>query len=66
MNGNRTLGQIARLARRLRSNPVPYKVAGERRVIDETALAGITMGPTSRSACCPPPSARRCAATPRR
>jgi pimeloyl-ACP methyl ester carboxylesterase len=40
-NGRRTLRQLDRLARRLRANPVRYKVAGERRVVDETALAGI-------------------------
>jgi pimeloyl-ACP methyl ester carboxylesterase len=40
-NGARTLRQLVRLARRLRTNPIPYQVDGERRVLDETALAGI-------------------------
>jgi pimeloyl-ACP methyl ester carboxylesterase len=43
-DGRRTLRQLRRLARRLRTSPIPYKVAGERRVIDETALAGIAAG----------------------
>jgi pimeloyl-ACP methyl ester carboxylesterase len=43
-SGRRTLRRLARLARRLRSRPVPYRVAGERRVVDETALAGIAYG----------------------
>jgi pimeloyl-ACP methyl ester carboxylesterase len=40
-NGTRTLRQLGRLARRLRANPIPYRVDGEPRVLDETALAGI-------------------------
>jgi pimeloyl-ACP methyl ester carboxylesterase len=40
-NGTRALRQLGRLARRLRAKPIPYEVDGERRVVDETALAGI-------------------------
>jgi pimeloyl-ACP methyl ester carboxylesterase len=40
-NGRRTLRQLGRLARRLRQQPVPYRAGGRRRVVDETALAGI-------------------------
>jgi pimeloyl-ACP methyl ester carboxylesterase len=40
-DGRRTLRQLARLARRLRAEPVPYRAGGRRRVVDETALAGI-------------------------
>jgi pimeloyl-ACP methyl ester carboxylesterase len=40
-NGARTLRQLGRLARRLRAKPIPYRVDGERRVVDDTALAGI-------------------------
>ena len=43
-NGPRTLRQLGRLARRLRAAPIPYTVSGERRVIDDTALAGIAAG----------------------
>jgi pimeloyl-ACP methyl ester carboxylesterase len=43
-NGPRTLRQLGGLARRLRANPIPYRVDGERRVLDETALAGIAYG----------------------
>jgi pimeloyl-ACP methyl ester carboxylesterase len=40
-DGTRTLRQLARLARRLHAHPIPSRLNGERRVIDETALAGI-------------------------
>jgi pimeloyl-ACP methyl ester carboxylesterase len=40
-NGARTLRQLGRLARRLRANPIPYRVDGKPRVLDETSLAGI-------------------------
>jgi pimeloyl-ACP methyl ester carboxylesterase len=40
-DGARTLRQLGRLARRLRANPIPYRLDGERRILDETALAGI-------------------------
>jgi pimeloyl-ACP methyl ester carboxylesterase len=40
-DGPRTLRQLGRLAHRLRANPIPYRLDGERRVLDETALAGI-------------------------
>jgi pimeloyl-ACP methyl ester carboxylesterase len=43
-NGRRTVRQLGRLARRLRSAPIRYRAAGARRVIDETALAGIAAG----------------------
>jgi pimeloyl-ACP methyl ester carboxylesterase len=40
-DGARTLRQLGRLARRLHAKPVPYEVDGKRRVVDDTALAGI-------------------------
>jgi pimeloyl-ACP methyl ester carboxylesterase len=40
-DGDRTLRQLGRLARRLRANPIPYRLNGKRRILDETALAGI-------------------------
>jgi pimeloyl-ACP methyl ester carboxylesterase len=40
-DGARTLRQLSRLARRLRAHPIRYRMHGERRVLDETALAGI-------------------------
>jgi pimeloyl-ACP methyl ester carboxylesterase len=40
-DGPRTLRQLGRLARRLRANPIRYQLDGERRILDETALAGI-------------------------
>ena len=40
-DGARSLRQLARLGRRLRANPIPYTLDGERRVLDATALAGI-------------------------
>jgi pimeloyl-ACP methyl ester carboxylesterase len=43
-NGRQSLRQLGRLARQLRSDPVPYRFAGARRVIDETALAAIAAG----------------------
>ena len=43
-DGARTLRQLGRLARRLRANPIRYQVDGERRLLDETALAGIAYG----------------------
>jgi pimeloyl-ACP methyl ester carboxylesterase len=43
-NGTRSLRELSRLARRLRAHPISYKAAGERRVLDETALAGIAYG----------------------
>jgi pimeloyl-ACP methyl ester carboxylesterase len=43
-DGARSLRQLGRLARRLRSDPIRYRVHGERRLLDETALAGIAYG----------------------
>jgi pimeloyl-ACP methyl ester carboxylesterase len=43
-DGARTLRQLGRLARRLRGHPIRYTLRGERRVLDETALAGIAYG----------------------
>jgi pimeloyl-ACP methyl ester carboxylesterase len=40
-NGERTLRQLARLARRLHAHPIPYRLNGQRRRLDDTALAGI-------------------------
>ena len=40
-DGARTLRQLGRLARRVRAHPIPYRLHGERRLLDETALAGI-------------------------
>jgi pimeloyl-ACP methyl ester carboxylesterase len=40
-DGARTLRQLGRLARRLRAHPIRYRLHGERRVLDETTLAGI-------------------------
>ena len=42
-DGDRTLAELAQLARQLRQDPIPYQVPGEAepRVLDETALAGI-------------------------
>lgn len=51
-DGARTLRQLGRLARRVRAHPIPYRLHGERRVLDETALAGIAYwaGADARSA----------------
>jgi pimeloyl-ACP methyl ester carboxylesterase len=43
-DGARTLRQLGRLARRLRAHPIRYRLHGERRVLDETTLAGIAYG----------------------
>ena len=43
-DGARSLRQLGRLARRLRAHPIPYQADGERRLLDETALAGIAYG----------------------
>jgi pimeloyl-ACP methyl ester carboxylesterase len=40
-DGPQTLRQLARLARRLHAHPILYRLNGERRVLDDTALAGI-------------------------
>jgi uncharacterized membrane protein YdfJ with MMPL/SSD domain/pimeloyl-ACP methyl ester carboxylesterase len=40
-DGPQTLRQLARLARRLHTHPILYRLGGERRVLDDTALAGI-------------------------
>ena len=40
-DGARTLRQLGRLARRLRAHPIRYRLDGERRRLDDTALAGI-------------------------
>lgn len=40
-DGARTLRQLGRLAQRLHAQPIPYRLNGERRVLDDTALAGI-------------------------
>jgi pimeloyl-ACP methyl ester carboxylesterase len=43
-SGARSVRQLGRLARRLRANPIHYRLQGERRILDETALAGIAYG----------------------
>ena len=43
-DGRRSLRQLGVLARRLRAHPIRYRASGERRLIDETALAGIAYG----------------------
>jgi pimeloyl-ACP methyl ester carboxylesterase len=43
-DGERSLRELGRLARRLRAEPIPYRLRGERRLLDETALAGIAYG----------------------
>jgi len=40
-NGARTLRQLGRLARRLHAHPIPYRLNGQRRRLDDTTLAGI-------------------------
>jgi pimeloyl-ACP methyl ester carboxylesterase len=40
-DGARSVRQLGRLARRLRAHPIRYRLHGRRRVLDETALAGI-------------------------
>jgi pimeloyl-ACP methyl ester carboxylesterase len=40
-DGAETLDQLAQLARRVRAHPIRYRLHGEGRVLDETALAGI-------------------------
>src|SRR3954447_512054 len=40
-DGARTLRQLGRLARRVRAHPIHYRLHGERRLLDETTLAGI-------------------------
>jgi pimeloyl-ACP methyl ester carboxylesterase len=40
-DGARSLRQLGRLARRLRAHPIRYRLDGQRRTLDETALAGI-------------------------
>jgi hypothetical protein len=40
-DGRRSLRQLGSLARRLRAHPIRYRASGERRLLDETALAGI-------------------------
>ena len=45
-DGPRTLDEVGRLARQLRTHPVPYRVEGEAepRVLDETSLAAMAYG----------------------
>jgi pimeloyl-ACP methyl ester carboxylesterase len=43
-DGRRSLRQLGSLARRLRAHPIRYRASGERRLLDETALAGIAYG----------------------
>jgi pimeloyl-ACP methyl ester carboxylesterase len=43
-NGARSVRQLGRLARRLRSEPIRYRLGGEPRILDETALAAIAYG----------------------
>jgi pimeloyl-ACP methyl ester carboxylesterase len=43
-DGARSLRRLGRLARRLRANPIRYRLNGEPRVLDETALAAIAYG----------------------
>src|SRR3954451_23325045 len=40
-DGARPLRQLGRLARRVRAHPIPYRLHGEPRLLDQTALAGI-------------------------
>jgi pimeloyl-ACP methyl ester carboxylesterase len=40
-DGTEALRQLGRLARRLRAHPIRYRLQGQPRVLDETALAGI-------------------------
>lgn len=40
-DGAQSLRQLGRLARQLRAKPIRYRLRGARRVLDETALAGI-------------------------
>ena len=40
-DGARTLRQLGRLARRLHAHPIPYRLDGKRRRLDDTTLAGI-------------------------
>ena len=39
--GRRSPQELGTLARRLRAKPIPYEVDGQRRLLDETTLAGI-------------------------
>lgn len=43
-DGARTLRQLGQLGRRLRAHPIHYTAGGRRRVLDDTALAGIAYG----------------------
>ncbi|MGI5171342.1 alpha/beta fold hydrolase [Spirillospora sp. CA-253888] len=43
-DGDRVLRDIARLAQRLRTRPIPYTLGGQRRQLDDTALAAIVSG----------------------
>ena len=43
-DGQRSLRQLGELARRLRAHPIRYRDRGERRRLDDTALAGIAYG----------------------
>ena len=43
-DGQGSLRQLAKLARRLHAHPIGYQLGGESRVLDETALAGIAYG----------------------
>jgi pimeloyl-ACP methyl ester carboxylesterase len=52
-DGARTLRQLRRLARRLRTEPIPYRLGGEGRLLDETALAGIAYRADVNIASCP-------------
>ena len=38
------VGQLRVLAQRLRAHPIRYRASGDRRLLDETALAGIAYG----------------------
>ncbi|MGI5205057.1 alpha/beta fold hydrolase [Spirillospora sp. CA-108201] len=43
-DGDQVLSDIARLAQRLRARPIPYTLEGQRRLLDDTALAAIVYG----------------------
>jgi pimeloyl-ACP methyl ester carboxylesterase len=43
-DGDRVLRDTARLAQRLRTRPIPYTLGGQRRLLDDTALASVVYG----------------------
>jgi pimeloyl-ACP methyl ester carboxylesterase len=48
-DGARSLRRLGRLARRVRAHPIRYRTGGERRVLDESALAGLAYWAGSNS-----------------